>query len=147
MKLTEQLKELQAKATELAEQAALVPGLQQQLADLHAEKESASNIFTEKDVTIAILIEERDALTTEKATLAKAVAALEAEKKATSEQALEIVAGLGLKAPVKVAAQGAEVATAEQVRAKYAELQATSPAEAGRYFAENRETILNGFRS
>lgn len=147
MKLSEIIPQLEAKIAEQsaalalsAEQAALVPSLV-------ADKEALTTAVAEQTALVETLTAAKAALEADKEALALQVATMQAEAQAAEEKALELVANVGLKAPLKVEAPGEEKQTAEAIRAKYMELQASSPAEAGRYFAEHRSTILNGFVS
>ena len=140
-----QLQAAEALAVTYKAEAALAEGLKTQVAELLVEKESLATSLSEKEALIATLTFDKEALSTEKETLAQHVASLETEKKATEEQALEIVARLGHKAPVEVDVEKSERPSAEAVRAKYMELQSKDPIEASHYFSENRNTILNGY--
>ena len=147
MSLLQQLTSLRDQVSALSAERDTLAALPAQIATLTGERDSLSASLSEKEGLLATITGEKEALLAERDTLAQHVATLEAEKKAASDEALEIVAGLGLKAPVAVDVQQAERPSAEQVRQKYMELQASSPGEAARFFSENRQTILNGYLS
>jgi predicted ribonuclease YlaK len=142
MDIIQELKEYKSKVEALAAKAAEADSALEQVESLQTEKTALTDAIVLKETALndaAVKIAELEASV---ADLNAEIIKRDEEKKASDEKALEIVANLGLKDIPVITVTSTAKPTAEQIRSQY--LAITDPLEKGRFFAENRNTILNG---
>lgn len=142
MNLLKSLEDSKAQIASLSEKAALHDALATKAAE-QAEEITKLNGHIN---TQATLIEEKtkavdESLSTIEALKAEIVA-LKDNQKAADEVALDIVASLGMKEAPKVEAV-TTAKTAEDLRKEFMAM--TDPNEKGKFYAEHKNALLNGF--
>lgn len=142
MNLISQLTEYKEKVEALAAKAALSDSLAIKASKEEEKNNELSKQIQEKEDELEALKKRLEELEEEKEEIKKSLVSAEEEKQEANAKALEIVASLGLKNIPVITVTETEKPTAESIRAKY--LAISDSAEKGKYFAENREAILNG---
>lgn len=140
--LREMVDDYRKQVEALALQAAELPSLKEKLSALEIERTQLSNDLTSVKASLKATEDDRETI---KAALEEAngkVAILEAEKKTSEDKALELLAGLGIATAPSIEAESEQM-SAEAIRKKY--LAITDPVEKGKFYAEHKDTILNGF--
>ena len=141
--LVEQLTEYKATIDSLSAKAVLSDSLTEQLTAVEAER---SALLTEKETLLAdkeTLATENGTLISEVASLKETIAKMEEDRKTADAKALEIVGSLGLSALPVVDIPKIEKVSADVIRQKYMSIE--DPVEKGKFYAENRFAILNGY--
>jgi uncharacterized phage infection (PIP) family protein YhgE len=141
--LIEQLTEYKATIDTLSAKAVMADSLTEKLTALEAEH---SALITEKETLTTdkeALAKDNGILIVEVASLKETIAKMEEDRKTADAKALEIVGSLGLSQLPVVDVAKIEKVSAEAIRQKYLSIE--DSVEKGRFFAENRNAIVNGY--
>lgn len=141
MDIIAQLTEYKTKIETLAGKAAQAENAIAEVESLKAEKESFAGALVAKETALQEATDKVTALEAEVIALKADIDAREANKKASDERALEIVASLGLKEIPVITITETDKPTAESIRNKYLSLTGKEKAV---FFKENQKALISG---
>ncbi len=142
MNIIETINEYKSKIEALAGKAAQAETALASLDSITSEKEALTVALVAKETALQEANEKTVTLENEVNALKADIEKRENDKKASDEKALEIVASLGLQNIPVITITESSKPTAESIQAKY--LAISDSIEKGKFFAENKNAILNG---